>query len=98
MQCEPWTNRCQGRIAVMEWWRWPAGALAVLLVLGLLALRFDTLKDLPGWSAGRAIRRLAPLSVLIPVVLLLALLGPWWLALTAALVPGLILLVLAAVD
>jgi hypothetical protein len=82
----------------MEWWRWISGSVAAVLVLALLALRFDTLKDLPGSSAPKALKKLAPFSLFVPTLFLLALLSPWWIGLIVIAVPGLTLLAMAAAD
>lgn len=82
----------------VEWWRWVEGGAAAVLVLALLALRFDTLKDRPGWTAPRALRRLLPFVLFVPAVFLVATLGPWWLGLLAIAIPGLAVLVMAATD
>jgi multisubunit Na+/H+ antiporter MnhB subunit len=82
----------------MEWWRWAAAAGATVLVLLILALRFDTLKDRRGGTAALAARRLSPWLLLIPVAVLAAVLGPWWLAAAVVAVPAVTLLAMAAVD
>ena len=82
----------------MEWWRWASAAGAAVLVLLLLALRFDTLKDRRGGTAGTAARRLAPWLLLIPALAVAAFVGPWWLAAIVVAVPAVTLLATAAVD
>jgi hypothetical protein len=77
----------------MEWWRWVEGGTAALLVLALLAMRFDTLKDQRGSSPRRALQRLPPLGLLVPAAFLLGLLGPWWFGLIVIAVPALVMLV-----
>lgn len=80
----------------MEWWRWLAAAGAALFVLAVLAVRFDTLKDVPGATAATALRTLAPYAATVPAVFLLALFGPWWLAAAVVAVPGVVLLLIFA--
>ncbi len=60
----------------MQWWKWVEASVAALLVVLLLALRFDTLRDRPDSTAATALRRLAPLALLIPATFLIGLLGP----------------------
>ncbi len=82
----------------MQWWRWGGAATAGICVALLLALRFDTLKDRRGYTAGRAARRLAPWLALFPVLALATLFGPWWLVALAAAVPAVTLLAISAID
>ncbi len=82
----------------MEWWRWVLASVAAVLVLALLALRFDTLKDRPGSSAGRALRTLAPFGALVAVLFLIALISPWWIGAVAVAIPGVALLAMTAID
>ena len=82
----------------MEWWRWVLGGTAALLVLAILALRFDTLKEAPGTTPPMALRTLAPYSVLVPAAFFLALLAPWWIGVIVIAIPGLALLAMAAAS
>ena len=82
----------------MEWWRWAAAGGATVLVLLLLALRFDTLKDRRGGTAAQAARTLTPWLLVIPLVVLAAILGPWWLVAAVVTLPAVTLLAMAAVD
>lgn len=82
----------------MEWWRWAGLVTAWVCVILLLALRFDTLKDRPGWGSRRAAGRLAPWLLTLPVLAGAVLVGPWWLVATAAAVPAVTLLAMAAID
>lgn len=72
----------------MEWWRWPAAAVEAVLLLILLLLWFDTLRDRPGWSTSRAARPPAIGALGVPAVCLLVLILPLWLALVLIAIPA----------
>jgi hypothetical protein len=72
----------------MEWWRWPAAAVEAVLLVILLLLWFDTLRDRPGWSTSRAARPPAIGALAVPAACLLVLILPLWLALVLIAIPA----------
>ncbi len=76
----------------MEWWKWIAASTEAILILVLLALRMDTLRDRVGWDGWRAFRVMAPWAVLAPAGFGAVLLLPWWLGLILIAIPALAIL------
>lgn len=79
----------------MQWWRWVAAAVEAVLLVILLLLWFDTLKEKPGWSVGRAARPPAIGAIAIPIGFLLVLLTPLWIGLILIAVPAIAVLTMA---
>lgn len=79
----------------MEWWRWAAGAVQLVLLLVLVLLWFDTLRDRRGWNSRRAMRSAAILSPIVPIGVAAVLLTPLWIGLILIAIPALVVLVLA---
>ncbi|AZI57145.1 hypothetical protein EH165_02165 [Nakamurella antarctica] len=75
-----------------------AAATAALLVLVLLLLRLDTLRDRVGWTPMRALRALAPYSAAVPVIVIAVLLTPWWMVLILIAGPALAIAAMALAD
>ncbi|MTD17071.1 hypothetical protein GIS00_24345 [Nakamurella sp. YIM 132087] len=75
----------------MEWWRWAAAGVELLLLVVLVLLRFDSLRDRPGWSMARAARRASIWAVLIPIGVAAVLLVPGWAVLVLLAVPALVI-------
>ena len=82
----------------MQWWSWTLATVAALLVAAMVAMRFDTLKDLRTQTTRSALIKVAPLTILIPIAFVAALLTPWWFGLIVVAVPGLVLLTQAAAS
>jgi hypothetical protein len=82
----------------VEWWRWVLAGSAAALLLALLAMRFDTLKDERNLRPAVALRTLAPWAVLVPVVFVVALVSPWWIGAILLAVPALVLLAMEAAS
>ena len=80
----------------MVWWRWLDASIATGLVVLLLALRLDTLRE--RLATTEALRRLAPWVVVVPVVFLVVLVVPWWLGLILIAIPAVALLAMAAAS
>lgn len=76
----------------MEWWRWAGASVEALLILVLLALRMDTLRDRAGWDGYRAFRVMAPWALLAPAGFVAVLLLPWWMGLILIVIPALAIL------
>lgn len=72
----------------MEWWRWVAAGVEAVLLIVLLLLWFDTLRDRPGWSVRRAARPPAIGAIAIPLGIVAILLLPWWVGLVLIVVPA----------
>lgn len=72
----------------MEWWRWVAAGVEAVLLLVLVLLWFDTLRDRSGWTVARAARPPAIGALSIPVGILLVLLLPWWAVLVLIVIPA----------
>ncbi len=72
----------------MEWWRWTAAGVQALLLLVLVLLWYDTLRDRRGWSIHRATRRAAVGAVIIPIGVVAVLLVPLWVGLILIAVPA----------
>jgi hypothetical protein len=79
----------------MDGWHWLAAAVEGLLVLVLVLLRYDTLRDRPGWTLGRATRSALKWAVIIPVGFVVVLLVPLWLGLILIAVPAIAVGILA---
>lgn len=62
----------------MQWWRWVAAGVEAALLLVLLLLWFDSLRERPGWTVARAARPPALAALAIPIGFLLVLVLPWW--------------------
>ncbi len=79
----------------MDWWRWVAAAVEAILLVVLVLLWFDTLRDRPGWSTARAVRSTGYAVVIIPLGVAAVLLVPAWLVLLLVAVPALAILAMA---
>lgn len=79
----------------MQWWRWVASAVEAVLLVILLLLWFDTLKEKPSWSIARAARPPAIGAIAVPIGFLLVLLMPLWIGLILIAIPAFAVLVMA---
>lgn len=79
----------------MQWWRWVAAAVEAGLLVILLLLWFDTLKEKPGWTTSRAARPPAIGAIAVPIGFLLVLLLPWWLGMVLIAIPAVAVTVMA---
>ncbi|GGM05469.1 hypothetical protein GCM10011594_27130 [Nakamurella endophytica] len=79
----------------VEWWRWVAAAVQAVLLLVLVLLWWDTLRDRRGWTSGRAARTAAAGSVVIPVGVVPVLLTPPVVVLVLLAVPAVAVAVMA---
>lgn len=73
----------------MTWWHWAAAAVEAVLLMLLVLLWYDALRDRPGWTVSRATQRAALGAVSVPVGFVVVLLVPLWLALILVAVPAL---------
>lgn len=72
----------------MDGWHWFAAAVEGLLLVVLVLLRYDTLRDRAHSSMGRATRSALKLAVIIPVGFVIVLLVPLWLGLILIAIPA----------
>lgn len=79
----------------MEWWRWAGAGVEALLLVVLVLLLFDTLKERPGWTPRRAARSTAWAAISIPVGVAAVLLVPGWVILILLAVPALVIATMA---
>lgn len=79
----------------MDGWHWVAAAVEALLLIVLVLLRYDTLRDRPGWTLRRATSSASKLAVIIPIGFVLVLLVPLWLGLILVAVPAIAVCVMA---
>ncbi len=79
-------------------WHWAAAILVAVLLLVLVLLWYDSLRERPGWSLARATRRAAPAALVIPVGFVAALLLPLWVGGILVVVPLVTILVMALAD
>lgn len=79
----------------MESWRVIAALVEALLLVVLVLLWFDNLRERPGWSLGRGARNAGISSIIIPVGIIAVLVSPSWLTLVWLAVPALVVAVMA---
>ena len=72
----------------MDGWQVIAAAVEALLLIILVLLRYDTLRDRPDWTTRRATRSAGKLAVVIPIGFVVVLLVPLWLGLILIAVPA----------
>lgn len=63
---------------MIDGWHWIAASVLALLLLVLVLLWYDTLRDRPGWSTARATKNAGLSAIIIPVGFAAALLLPLW--------------------
>jgi hypothetical protein len=59
-------------------WHWTAAAITTVLLIILVLLWYDTLRDRPGWSIARATSHAGVSALVIPTGFLAALFLPLW--------------------
>ena len=59
-------------------WHWAAAGVVAVLLLILVLLWYDTLRERAGWTTARATRRALPSLLVIPIGFALALFLPLW--------------------
>jgi len=79
----------------MDRWHWLAAGVEALLLVVLVLLRYDTLRDRSGWTIRRATRSALKWAMIIPVGLVVVLLVPLWLGLILIAVPAIAVGVMA---
>ncbi len=73
----------------MGWWRWVAASVEAVLLLVLVLLWFDTLRERRGWTTAKAGKVAAIATIVIPVGFVLVYFLPLWLGLVLIAVPAL---------
>ncbi len=79
----------------VEWWRWVAASVEALLLLVLVLLWYDDLRERPNWTAFRAGRAAALAGLSVPVGFVIVLLVPLWLGLILIAVPAVVVAAMA---
>ncbi len=73
----------------MDWWQWAAATVEAVLLLILVLLWYDTLRERPGWTVRRATRAAAISAVGVPIGFVVVLLVPLWIGLILLAIPAL---------
>ena len=79
----------------MDWWHWVAAGVAALMVLVLVLLRIDTVRERGGPAPSAAWRGHLGWGLAVPVAFAVVLFSPLWLALVIIAVPALAIAVMA---
>lgn len=83
---------------MIDGWHWVAASVVAVLLLILVLLWYDTLRDRPGWSTARATKNAAIGALVIPVGFAAALLLPLWMGGVLIVIPLVIIGVMALAD
>ncbi len=75
----------------MAWWRWVAAGVEALLLLTIVLLWYDSLRERTGWTLRRASRTAAISAIGIPIGFVIVLFVPLWLGLILIAVPALVI-------
>ena len=79
----------------MSWWSWTAAAVEAVLLLVLVLLWYDTLRERRGWTIGRATKASAIAAISVPVGFVIVLFSPFWVGLALVAIPALWIAALA---
>ena len=79
-------------------WHWAAAIIAAVLLLILVLLWYDTLRERPELTTGQATLRALPSLIVVPLGFFLALLLPLWVGGALIVVPLIVLTVMALAD
>ena len=79
----------------VDGWHWVGAAVEAVLLLILVLLWYDNLRDRPGWPVGRATKWAALGALAIPVGFLAVLLLPLWIGGILIAIPLIVILVMA---
>lgn len=83
---------------MVDGWHWGAATLAAVLLLVPVLLWYDSLRDRPGWTLGRATGRAMIAASVVPVGFLAALFLPLWVGGILIVLPLVAVLVMAMAD
>ena len=83
---------------MIDGWHWTAAAILAVLLLVLLLLWYDTLRDRPGWTTARATKHALVGSLVIPVGFVAVLFLPLWMGGVLIAIPLVIIGVMALAD
>jgi hypothetical protein len=72
----------------MEWWRWVVASVEALLLLTLILLWYDGLREKRDWRPVWAVRATGVGLVIVPLGFLVVLLVPLWLGLILVAIPA----------
>jgi hypothetical protein len=64
---------------MIDGWHWIAASVEAVLLIILVLLWYDSLRERPGWTIARATRRAALAAIIIPIGFVLVLFVPLWL-------------------
>ena len=79
----------------VDGWHWVGAAIEAVLLLILVLLWYDDLRERPGWTVARATKWAALGALAIPIGFLAVLLLPLWLGGILIAVPLIVILVMA---
>ncbi len=79
----------------VDGWHWVGAAIEAVLLLILVLLWYDDLRDRPGWTVGKATRWAAMSAIVIPVGFVAVLLLPLWVGGILIAIPLIAILVMA---
>lgn len=63
---------------MIDGWHWIAASVEAVLLIILVLLWYDSLRERPGWSIARATRRAALAAIIIPIGFVIVLFVPLW--------------------
>lgn len=63
---------------MIDGWHWIAASVEAVLLIILVLLWYDSLRERPGWSIAKATRRAALAAIIIPIGFVIVLLVPLW--------------------
>jgi hypothetical protein len=72
----------------MQWWRWVAASVEALLLLTLILLWYDGLREKRDWKPSWAVRATGMGLVVVPLGFVIVLLVPLWLGLVLVAIPA----------
>ena len=79
----------------VDGWHWVGAAIEAVLLLILVLLWYDDLRERPGWTVARATKWAALSALAIPIGFLAVLLLPLWIGGILIAIPLIVILVMA---